>query len=136
MGWFNDNAPGHEGYLIANIVEDGRFVKVDEAVYWKLTVMPRRGLHVSIVQVECECGWRSPRLRAPMHTTWAPCIVLIGTTFREDFEAFAEALWTEHCRAAAEHTIVNGVTWVALDGGARFADLNGRPAAPAKGRKP
>jgi hypothetical protein len=64
VGWFNDAAPRHEGYMKAvraGTNECGsttfRELEDDDA---------REGpAGVQIVQVGCDCGWRSQRLRAP-----------------------------------------------------------------------
>jgi hypothetical protein len=62
------------------------------------------------VQIGCDCGWRSPLLRAPHGTEWRPCHVELPKHEQEDghrdwvlrepwpcFERSARKVWAEHC---------------------------------------
>jgi hypothetical protein len=87
MGWFSDEAPGHEGYVVG-LVEVGPYRwrelgvddQVAEAIRW--------------VQVGCECGWRSCRMIAPCRTRWYPSTVEIA----DEYQDRAAALWRGHVR--------------------------------------
>lgn len=111
MGWCNDDAPGHEGFLVALERITERYsshyrelrANVDERI-------GDREIEVRVVQAACECGWRSQRLRAPLGTTWAPSIVMLpkheqdgaaASPTRKPFETMACELWSEHCQSAA-----------------------------------
>lgn len=88
MGWFNDETPGHEGFIAGSVERPGGFrelaypVDNDEA---KLTHL----------QAACECGWRSSRWSA--EAEWVPFSVL---AHRRD-EDRAHSLWEDHVRAHA-----------------------------------
>jgi hypothetical protein len=103
MGWFNEQAPRHEGYLlgIRAITTEGGSIGFralggddDDG---------RTDLPLQIVQVGCDCGWRSQRLRAPLGTTWSGIVMLpraeqeketaVG---RKPFETVCRELWREH----------------------------------------
>lgn len=87
MGWFRDDRPGHEGYVLG-LRDDG------EGDWHALTrddEYPERRL--KMVQVACECGWRSQRLHAPHRAEWYPCIVEFHD---EGAEELARRLWHEH----------------------------------------
>lgn len=64
------------------------------------------------VQVACECGWRSPRMTAPIGTTFAPWTVdlpdSLGMASR-DFEGRALKLWQAHMDDVAQVDDVAGV---------------------------
>lgn len=92
MGWYNDVAPGHEGFIVGLVPEGpsdgGRFRELrypdDEA---------RGRTPIQLWQVACVCGWRSPQLRAPPGAYWAPFTAELGD---EDLEHLAAQLWSEH----------------------------------------
>jgi hypothetical protein len=98
VGWVSDDG-FHEGYLVAlwkNHLDTNPGWR--EVPYAELYAErregerhPREGL-VDILQVACDCGWRSPRIWAPPGTEWGPYSV--GAP--EWFEADALALWKEH----------------------------------------
>ncbi len=77
MGWLRDSGEDwsydHEGYMVA--VE-----QPERGGEWRELGGPadeaRRVIPVSYVQVACSCGWRSPRLVAPIGTEWVPCSVM------------------------------------------------------------
>lgn len=60
---------------------------------------------VFFFQVACECGWRSPRMHAPMAARWTPSIVLLGSDLIE--EAAAE-LWRRHANEMASEQLRRG----------------------------
>lgn len=67
MGWVCEADGRHEGYFVAlvPIVGTGyRFRELDATTEGG----PRP---IRFVQVACECGWRSPRLFAPVGSTWS-----------------------------------------------------------------
>jgi hypothetical protein len=101
MGWLHDRAPGHEGYVVALVEEmrPGGYSRWVELAY--PDELAKRVVPVRMIQVGCECGWRSRRFRAPSGTTWSPFSVTL-----EDKEAEAEAcaLWERH--ALEEHASV------------------------------
>lgn len=101
MGWVNENAPRHEGYLLAvragtNELGSVTFRQLDD------DDAKDGPVQVRIVQIGCDCGWRSQRLRAPQGTTWDG-IVLIPCGAQEaesTFEARCRELWREHAFGA------------------------------------
>lgn len=60
-------------------------------------------LLVLCVQVACECGWRSPRIRAPRGVVWSPWNVTIASPLQE--EQMRE-LWRSHLANSSELAIV------------------------------
>lgn len=86
MGWFRDDAPGCEGYVRGLIREDGRMVELGYPDERPDVKRPHE------IQVECECGWRSPRMPAPLSAEWSPFAVFM----REEDEDAAAAIWAEH----------------------------------------
>lgn len=91
MGWFHPDRPGHEGFLVA-LVPDGS--GGHRELGYRSSDEERRP--VDLVQVGCECGWRSARMQAPDGTEYAPYIVHAP----EAFEEACKKLWTHH---AAQH---------------------------------
>jgi hypothetical protein len=108
MGWFNDEAPRHEGFMQAvraGTNERGSitFRELDDED-------AREGaVGVRIVQVGCDCGWRSQRLRAPHGTTWDGMVLLPRHEAERDsapagskpFESVCRELWRQHAIGAA-----------------------------------
>lgn len=89
MGWFNADAPYHEGYPVA-CIENGAG-SFDEL---------RRedpAQSVTHVQAGCDCGWRSPRLRVTP-TEWNG-ILMADEYARERLSR----LWEEHVALALYH---------------------------------
>jgi predicted HAD superfamily Cof-like phosphohydrolase len=84
MGWLNFDAPEHEGYLVAP-VDDGRGRTRELG-------LDDPDQPIAVVQVGCDCGWRSQRIHAPFSTRFAPSTVL--TT--DDFEERARGIWHAH----------------------------------------
>jgi hypothetical protein len=90
MGWSTESAPGCEGYLVAIEPVPGH-----EWRYRELTHADdghRGEVRLTRVQVGCECGWRSPRIDAPIGTNWYPSSVEAPAWFEED----ARKRWHEH----------------------------------------
>lgn len=139
MGWFRDEAPGHEGYLIAvvRVTAENADGIVLRSWYRELTGLVRDaeaqrmydGARISIVQVACECGWRSMRLQAPAGTTWRPLSVRLPAYDEEAFEDFAAGLWSAHVR---EHGDVD--LWDFADGPGPVAHVTTKSAARLLGR--
>lgn len=109
MGWINEDAPQHEGYLVALVLEeersaDGlhvmrtRWRELSGLVHDEETARRYDGARISTVQVGCDCGWRSMRMHAPLGTTWRPHSVWLPAAAEEPFEALALELWTGHVR--------------------------------------
>lgn len=84
MGWLNFEAPEHEGYLVAP-VDNGRGRTRELG-------LDDPDQPIEVVQVGCECGWRSHRIHAPFSARFAPSIVIAP----EDFEERAMDLWRAH----------------------------------------
>ena len=92
MGWMFSNAPEHEGYLIGIVQQDElrwRELGFDDEARARGR---RYGIPLSMIQVGCDCGWRSPRIAAPFGTYWSPFIV----NTREEFEEEMRERWREH----------------------------------------
>lgn len=79
MGWFSGEPQddGHEGYIVAVVREDGSFRELS----YPLDRENRDD--IAIVQVGCDCGWRSPRMHAPFGTRFRPYIVMTSPGFEE-----------------------------------------------------
>lgn len=89
MGWCSDEHPEHEGYLIGLVKPAGSWR------YRELGKADGNVERVEYLQVECSCGWRSPRFCAPLGTKFVPVCVLSEPAF----EDFAVELWKEHVAA-------------------------------------
>lgn len=92
MGWLRFDTADmaeHEGWVVA-IIRDGNFG------HWRELRLGDHDQEISHVQVGCECGWRSPRMIAPIGTRWAPCIVLFPERHGEDHDFAAADIWSEH----------------------------------------
>jgi hypothetical protein len=71
---------------------------------------------VAIVQIACDCGWRSARYRPPAGTTWSPTIVeLPGGAVANRFEEQARALWRAHVDDHAVGQLDHGTRLDALE---------------------
>jgi hypothetical protein len=90
MGWFRDDAVGHEGYVVAVVASGPEF---RELRYPHDTASQP----VRVIQVACSCGWRSQRLEAPPGTRYEPFVVEF--TREDDREAMAE-VWDSHAKSA------------------------------------
>lgn len=95
MGWISDAAPTHKGFLVGLV-----------------------RLRIAHVHVECECGWRSPPLHAPLGTEWSPFKVKLprhetedydGLQARPPFELRCRQLWQDHVTYMLAH---DDLPWV------------------------
>ncbi|HKY40716.1 MAG TPA: hypothetical protein VJN18_32500 [Polyangiaceae bacterium] len=91
MGWCSNDHPEHEGYLI------GLVKPKDGWRYRDLNEGDGQVDRVAYVQVGCDCGWRSPRIYAPVGTKFIPSVVLAEPAFDD----LAVELWKEHVAATA-----------------------------------
>jgi hypothetical protein len=119
VGWLDEAYPEHEGFVRGwQRVSLGEGPFAGSALREIVCPMPdepigARRVDVWAVQVCCECGWRSPLLRAPLGTEWSPCIVhfserhreseandakedLIGAQLGRAFEKECRLAWGEH----------------------------------------
>lgn len=91
MGWLRDDQPDHEGWVVAVVRDDGR---------WRELQYGDVEQEISYVQIGCECGWRSPRLVAPLDTRWSPCMVVFPSWSSiepdELYDDAAADLWDHH----------------------------------------
>ncbi len=93
MGWCRDGAPGHEGYVVGiEQFNDGRWRELSNG-YDEAHARVEGGIRITHLQVACDCGWRSPRLVAPLHTRWHPFYVEF---YDEHYEEQAANIWDEH----------------------------------------
>ena len=84
MSWFHDEETGHEGTVVG-------LVEVRHG--WReLGVADQTAQPVLVVQAACECGWRSPRMRAPSGTRFVPSAVMLPPGYDDR----ARVLWREH----------------------------------------
>lgn len=89
MGWFQEDAPGHEGYVIGAVPvvdERGR----ERPGFWRVLTRDERGMS-SQLQAECECGWRSPRVHVYPPVEWNG--IMMCSTSQSDRMA---EYWSEH----------------------------------------
>jgi hypothetical protein len=116
MGWQTSDVPGHEGFLVGLVHDaagrDG----------WRELRSPAddaERTNIEMFQVGCECGWRSPRFRAPPDTSWWP-FTLRFPEFHEALREVAGDLWCQHWRlpdalaARAETRVPRDTAAVAL----------------------
>lgn len=106
MGWLDVELPDHEGFIVGVEEIPGR-----RGFYQQLPTgrdekqQPRK---IKLVQVACDCGWRSSRIRAPLSTEWMPYTVIAD----EWFEDIARALWKEHLKTL-QHGELSGIHFYA-----------------------
>jgi hypothetical protein len=96
MGWVNEDAPEHEGYVVGLVEEEervGGYVRLRELAYPKDDCQLSR---VRFFQSACECGWRSRRFFAPVKAEWSPFTLELHDA---DIEEDARQLWRRHCEA-------------------------------------
>lgn len=134
MGWQSECGT-HEGYLVGLVFDDARGVFSGHAGYPRdedenhSGRMRELGIHgddqirdrhpLAFVKMACACGWRSPLLRAPRGSFWAPSA------------AFAPEAFEEECRKLWEHHV--RVTGPALDGGCSIHELTTRASEAPRG---
>lgn len=85
------DSQGHRGGFVA-LVEDGEAADG----FRQLAVDFDRA--VSVLQVRCDCGWRSSRFNAPPGTRWVLSGVAIAPLYLKDATAFLDRLWRWHLR--------------------------------------
>jgi hypothetical protein len=132
MGWCCDAYPEHEGFvrgwervkLGPNALAGSVLREIACPMQLDATVGSRE-IDVCAVQVCCECGWRSPLLRAPLGTRWAPCIVMFracdsetdetdrveashGAQLGRCFEKECRLAWREHLASMMPGTFFSG----------------------------
>ncbi len=97
MGWMHDTAPGHEGYLVGLLPCDDARRRGDG--FRELTIHDdaeaAQGIFLRWVQVGCACGWRSPRMDAPIDASWWPAHVATSAWFEEQ----CRVIWRAHAIA-------------------------------------
>lgn len=95
MGWMRcDPDDGvdlrsHEGHVAALVADP------DATGGWRDLTAGDPEQSVSYVQVVCSCGWRTPRLHAPLGTMWRPCTVEFDC-FYDEYEDAGYQLWADH----------------------------------------
>lgn len=104
MGWLNEAFPGHEGYVVALIEHEPGSSFYQELAYPSLPPgacedeIRTRGYLLRRIAVGCDCGWRSPHMRAPAFTHWYPRFVELPNEHHEDL---ARAIWHAHIESFA-----------------------------------
>lgn len=95
MGWVNEDAPEHEGYVVGLVEEEtvGTYVRLRELAYPKDEY---RLSQVGYFQSACECGWRSRRFVAPVKAECSPFRLELGDPAMEEE---ARQLWRGHCES-------------------------------------
>lgn len=99
MGWLRDEAPGHEGFVVAYVNRDGCD---DGSLLVRELLYPSDATGRSDIQAisaGCECGWRSShRLRTSRSDWhWFPYTAAVS----DADEGWACALWSAHVKADA-----------------------------------
>lgn len=99
MGWFDDDHPGHEGFLV------GFIPRTDSRVLWRELASPtdREPVpHLARLAVGCDCGWRSSHFPVPagLRADWHPYAVTLtghhGDERTETLLAAPHVLWRAH----------------------------------------
>ena len=97
MGWLLDDTDGHEGSLIGLVACPDARRRGDG--FRELTAFDDEdaaaGIYLQWLQVGCTCGWRSPRMEAPIGACWWPGHVETTTWY----EAQARTIWRAHAIA-------------------------------------
>lgn len=104
MGWFRDDAPGHEGFCVALVELEARPGSgLLRELSYPADDTPRGPIFDA--QAGCDCGWRSPRLTVPSFRAahWRPFTVQLQD---EDTERLA-SLWGEHVELEIAREAVN-----------------------------
>ncbi len=96
MGWSNELTPGHDGYLLGLVPQRGSSVSKITVDAWRpLSGEDVEVLYLRVVQVGCTCGWRSPRMEAPIGACWQLDHVRASDWFLED----CRIIWRAHAIA-------------------------------------
>lgn len=98
MGWIHEDSPGHEGYVVGLVpeVRPGGYARWHELGY-PGDEYPQP-VRVRVIQIGCDCGWRSQRFVAPAGAEWHPFRVSLNDKV---VEADAESLWLQHIHQAS-----------------------------------
>lgn len=120
MGWISDAAPAHEGFLVGLVRDSEKVGGFRELRYPDESHGGKQ--RIAHVHVECECGWRSPPLHAPLGTEWSPFTVKLprhetedyergsfGLQARPPFEPRCRQLWQDHVTYMLAH---DDLPWV------------------------
>lgn len=112
MGWCSEDGR-HEGRLVAFVRDTNdsgsQYFRELAAGGWLGCGEAEQA--VRVVQAVCSCGWRSPRIFAPLGTVWIPSDLVCLPTglFAERFEHAAQDYWAAHVTRTEDR-----LTW-ALD---------------------
>ena len=106
MGWFNENAPGHEGYVIGLVESvNGETWSPAGTRLRRLGTGDKAQKRVPFVQVACDCGWRSKVFSAPIGTEFWPSTVDLPSGRSEER---ARAIWRLHADDDTSRIVMNG----------------------------
>lgn len=102
MGLFNEDLDPrhlHEGYLVGIVLATDAGGAPSSWRYRELSLSAGDDGNVRLtrVQMGCSCGWRSPRLVAPVGTLYFPSIVDAPQAFEDE----CAARWHEHLQQEA-----------------------------------
>ena len=97
MGWYSDDALGHEGWPVGLIAVDGEDLYT--ATHFVELQRPRDRIRTGVhhAQAGCECGWRSQRIVLSKPVTWDDGWLECS----EHDRARMERLWNEHAALVA-----------------------------------
>lgn len=95
MGVLNERHPEHEGWPVALHRDEKAGVPHND--YYRELAYPADkadGLRIDAVQMGCDCGWRSERVKVflPSEAQWLPFTPLLSQAMERRLEAF----WREH----------------------------------------
>lgn len=90
MGWNHEDAPSHEGYVVATVERVDERGRVREG-FWREVTSDEKRVGVTHLQAGCDCGWRSPRFEV-----W-PGVECDGYVYCAEHDRDrARSLWDEH----------------------------------------
>jgi hypothetical protein len=114
MGWFMEDRPEHEGFLVALAPRDlPRERHGDVSLVRSRDVLLRELGYpddehsvefIKRLKVGCACGWRSPELQVPfgMSAHYFPFVCSLNGDHAGEVEQRALELWKEHLRSEAD----------------------------------
>lgn len=89
MGWYSDQHPGHEGFLVGVVRE------LESSALWRELGRRDESERVLIerLAIGCDCGWRSPRFHLPFGVvaSWVPFVVALAP--KTDTEQNRNLIW-------------------------------------------